>query len=77
MSEQAEMVTLYERLSNILRVEEPATIPQIKRWLLDEFSIREIDRTLEEMRDARAVTMTLIEDERGKLKVIYWYGYHE
>lgn len=67
--------SLWERLQNILRVEEPATLPQLQHWLLNEFSVREIDHELEEMRAAKAVTMELIE-EGGKLQVIWWYGDH-
>ena len=66
---------LWTRIRNILRTEEPATIPQIQHWLLNEFSILEIDHELEEMRAARAVTMELIEED-DRLRVIWWYGDH-
>lgn len=69
------MMDLWERLQNILRTEEPASLPDLKRWLLDEFSVREIDRELEEMRKQRAVTMELVERD-GRLLVIWWYGDH-
>lgn len=67
---------LWERLQNILRIEEPATLLQIQHWLLNEFSVREIDRELEAMRRAGAVTMELA-GEIGRLEVRWWYGVHE
>lgn len=66
----------WERICNVLRVEEPASLHQIKHWLLDEFNINQLYRMLEEMRQAGAVTMEL-RGEIGNLQVLYWYGIHE
>lgn len=66
----------WERIRNIIRVEEPVTLPQLKHWMLDEYNINQLYRMTEEMRQTRAITMELVGDI-GSLQVFYWYGFHE
>ena len=67
--------SLWDRILNILRVEEPATITNLRRWLPD-IAFGDLYWALEEMRLARAITMEVV-GELHTLEALYWYGVRE